>query len=60
MLFRTLDNNLIEIKRDDFLNDKDYYDKILSIKIKNYKKKKINCVNNILSTLLYEEKCKNK
>ena len=23
-------------------------------------KKKINCVNNILSTLLYEEKCKNK
>ena len=40
MLFRTVDNNLIEIKRDNFLTDKEYYDKILSIKINNYKKNK--------------------
>ena len=58
MLFRTVDNNLIEIKRDNFLTDKEYYDKILSIKINNYKKKQVNCVKNIISSLLYEEKCK--
>tara|TARA_B100000073_G_C23654783_1_gene542030 strand:+ start:925 stop:1101 length:177 start_codon:yes stop_codon:yes gene_type:complete len=58
MLFRTINNVLIEIKRENFLTDKEYYDKILSIKINNYKKNELNCVKNILSTLLYEEKYK--
>ena len=33
MLFRTVDNNLIEIKRDNFLTDKEYYDKIYLLKL---------------------------
>tara|TARA_B100000073_G_C23390786_1_gene435014 strand:+ start:410 stop:592 length:183 start_codon:yes stop_codon:yes gene_type:complete len=60
MLFRTINNNLIEIKREDYQSDSEYYNKILSVKFKNYKKNNFDCVENILSTLLYEEKYKKK
>ena len=60
MLFRTINKNLIEINRQDYQSDGEYYNKILSVKFKTNKKNNFDCVENILSTLLYEEKYKKK
>jgi len=33
MLYRNIDGNLIEINKNDFINDKIYYEKIMKLKI---------------------------
>ena len=55
MLFRTHNKELIEINKNDFLCDKDYYNELLKQKLNIQFKSTKNCVENIISTVLYEE-----
>ena len=57
MLFRTFDNKLIEVKREHFTNDKEYFSFIYSLKFnKNFLQKNNNTFEKIISTILYEDK----
>ena len=47
MIFRDINNNLIEINRKDFITDKEYYEYILNIKNLSYEKKNINLQSKI-------------
>ena len=55
MLFIDTNGKFVEIKRQDYTSDKDYYLKIMQVKTK---KKIINNEQkkNIISTILYEDK----
>ena len=55
MLFRTKDNKLIEVKRNNFTNDKEYYSFIFSLKFNKSFPEKNNSLEKIISTVLYED-----
>ena len=56
MLFRTNDNKLIEVKREHFTNDKEYFSYIYSLKFNRKFLQKNNTFEKIISTILYEDK----
>lgn len=56
MLFRSNDNKLIEVKRENFTNDKEYFSFIFSLKFKKNFTEKNNTLEKIISTILYEDK----
>ena len=56
MLLRTKDNNLIEIKKKKFTNDKEYFSFIYSLKFNRKFLQKNNSIEKIISTILYEDK----
>jgi len=52
MLFRDINNNLVEINRHDFKNDKLYYQKIMEIKQLFTKPKDSNYSNYVIQNLI--------
>lgn len=56
MLFRSNDNKLIEVKREKFTNDKEYFSFIYSLKFNKIFPQKNNSLEKIIYTILYEDK----
>ena len=56
MLFRTKNNKLIEVKRETFTNDKEYYAYIYLLKFNKKNHKKNDSCENININILYEDK----
>ena len=56
MLFRSNDNKLIEVRREKFTNDKEYFSFIYSLKFNRKFPQKNNSLEKIISTILYEDK----
>ena len=56
MLFRTKNNKLIEVKRESFTNDAEYYTYIYLLKFNKKSHKKNDSCENIISSILYEDK----
>jgi len=53
MLVRSYNGNMIMIRRDDYVTNTDYYNKIIAVKFNKHIHGKKNQVENIISTILY-------
>lgn len=56
MLFRSYANKLIEVNRESFTNDKEYFSFLYSLKFNKKFPQKNNSLEKIISTILYEDK----
>ena len=56
MLVRTYNNKLVEIKRENFKSDTEFYQSLYSLKFNKKFIRKNDCVENIISLIVYEDR----